>query len=159
TVIGAGSLIGLQFTASATGATTVTVTGAGPLTFQVGANANQTVQSRLQASNAEQLGVANLDVTTQAGAESAIGRTQQAVQTASTQLSQIGAAENALANAGNNASGGELQALSARSLVADTNVAQASTNLVSSLLLQTFSLFALQQQANMFALQGQLLVG
>ena len=50
-------------------------------------------------------------------------------------------------------------ALASRSRVADTNMAEASTNLRNALLLQSFSLFAMQQQANVFALQSSLLAG
>ena len=158
TVIGAGSLTGLQFTAAATGTTTVRVTPSAARKFQVGANANQTIQGRLHASTTEQLGVGNIDVTTQAGAERAITQLDQAIQSTSSQLAQIGGQENRLLSAENNAATAQGNALSARSLVADTSIAQASTNLVNSLVLQHFSLFALQQQANSFALQSALLV-
>jgi flagellin len=158
TVVGAGSLTGLQFTATATGTTTVTVTPSNAQQFQVGANQGQTIQSRLDASNTEQLGINNLDLTTQAGAENAIGQLDQAIQTTSSQLADIGAEENRLTNAGNNAATAQENAPAANSLLSDTNIAQASSSLAQSLLLQTFSLFSLQQQANAFALQSQLLI-
>lgn len=158
TVVGAGSLTGLQFTSTDTGTSTVTVAASNAQQFQVGANQNQTIQSRLDASNTEQLGINNLDVTTQAGAENAIGQLDQAIQTTSGQQAEIGAEENRLTIAGSNAATAQENALAARSVLADTNIAQASSNLVQSLLQQTFSLFSLQQQANAFALQNQLLM-
>jgi len=157
-VVGAGTATGLQFTSAATGTTTVNVTSSGPQTFQIGANAGQTLQDSLSASNTQQLGVANLDVTTATGAEQAVSLIDQAIQQTSAQLGNIGASENQLTNAASNAGSAQLNASSARSLLADTNVAQASTDLVNSLVVQQFSLFAQQQQANTFALQGALLV-
>src|SRR5712692_1312566 len=67
------------------------------LTFQVGANANQTVQGSLTATT-QQLGVANVDVTTQAGAQNAIGQLDQGIQAASAEQGSIGAMENRLTN-------------------------------------------------------------
>jgi flagellin len=136
----------------------VTVAPSGPQVFQIGANSGQTENSSLNASNTEQLGVANLDVTSQAGAEQAISQIDQAIQRTSSQLGTIGATINQLTNASSNAGSAQLNALSSRSLLADTNVAQASTDLANSLVLQQFSLFAQQQQANTFALQSALLV-
>jgi flagellin len=159
TVIGAGTLTGLRFTAAAAGATTVTVTPSAGQVFQVGANANQTLGTRFSASDTEQLGVANLDVTTQAGAEQAVQQIDQAIQRTSAQLGRIGAEENRLTGAANNASAAQVNALGSRSRIADTNMAEASTNLANALLVQHFSLFALQQQANVFALQSSLLAG
>ena len=158
TTVGAGTATGLQFTAADTGATTVNVTSSGPQVFQIGANSGQTENSSLNASNTEQLGVANLDVTSQAGAEQAISQIDQAIQRTSSQLGNIGATINQLTNSSNNAGSAQQNAMSSRSLLADTNVAQASTDLVNSLVMQQFSLFAQQQQANTFALQSALLV-
>lgn len=158
TVAGAPGATGLQFTATATGTTTVTITPSNAQNFQVGANADQTIQGRLNASNTEQLGINNLDLTTQAGAELGIGQLDQALQQTSSALGNIGAQENRLNNAQNNAATAQENALSARSLVADTNIAQASSQLIQSLLRQSFSLFALQQQSSAFALQSQLLM-
>ena len=155
---GAGTATGLQFTSTATGTTQVTVTSSRPQTFQIGANAGQTLTAGLHASNTQQLGVANLNLTTAAGAEQAVGQTDQAIQRTSEQLGNIGAEENRLTNSINNAGSAQSNAASARSLLADTNVAQASTDLASSLLLQRFSLLAQQQQGNSFALQNALLV-
>ena len=129
------------------------------LTFQVGANANQTVQGSLNATTTQQLGVANLDVTTQAGAQNAIGQLDQGIQTASAEQGSIGAMENRLTNASANAGEAQMNAEAARSRIADTNMADASSNLANALLVQRFSLFALQQQAHTFALQNTLLAG
>jgi flagellin len=158
TVVGAGTATGLQFTAADTGQTQVTVVPSGPRSFQIGPNAGQTLGTRHSATNTEQLGVADLNVTTQAGAEQAVTQVDQAIQRVTAERSSIGAEENRLTNASNNASSAQTNAASARSLLADTNVAQASTDLVNSLVVQQFSLFAMQQQANTFALQSSLLV-
>lgn len=157
TTVGAGTSTGLQFTATATGATTVTVTPSSQLTYQVGANSGQTTGVRIGASNTDQLGINNIDVTTQAGAEQAVSQLDTAIQRTSAQLGNIGAEENRLANASNNAGSAQINAASSRSLIADTNVAQASAQLENSLVLQQFSLFAMQQQANSFALGTALL--
>ncbi|HEX6511851.1 MAG TPA: flagellin, partial [Chloroflexota bacterium] len=156
-VTGAGGATGLQFTAAATGTTQVTVTSNGPAVFQVGANAGQTVLSSINATTPQQVGVANLSEMN-GGAESAISQADVAIQNLSSTRSQIGATENQLTNAATNAGTAQGNALSARSLIADTNIAEASSNLANSLLLQQFSLFALSQQANTFALQNSLLV-
>ena len=126
-------------------------------TFQVGANAGQTIQSGLNGTGPNDLGVANLDVTTQSGAENAISQIAQGIQTTNAEQGAIGATENQLTNASNNAGTAQVNAASALSLVSDTNVAQASTDLANSLLQQQFSLFAMQQQASTFALQGSLI--
>jgi flagellin len=156
--IGAGTATGLQFNAADTGTTQVTATSSGPQTFQIGANAGQSIQDSLDASNTEQLGVSHLDVTTAAGAEQAVGQIDQALQRTSAQLGNIGATENQLTNAANNAGSAQINASAARSVLADTNFAQASTDLVNSMVMQQFSLFAQQQQAGTFALQNTLLV-
>jgi flagellin len=152
-VVGAGTATGLQFTSAATGTTQVTTTSNGPQSFQIGADAEQTLQSSIDASNTQQLGVSSLDVTTASGAEQAVSLIDQAIQQTSAQLGNIGATEKRLTDSANNAGAAQMNASAARSLLADTNVAQASTDLVNSLVMQQFSLFAQQQQANTFALQ------
>ena len=129
------------------------------LKFQSGANAGEQTPVGLPASNAQQLGTSALDVTSSAGQQSALGQLDQAINTTSQNRSDVGAAENSLQVQGDNAATNEVNQVAARSQLADTNIAQASTALAGSLLQQQFSLFALQQQANSFALSNTLLVG
>ncbi|HLG74031.1 MAG TPA: flagellin hook IN motif-containing protein [Chloroflexota bacterium] len=154
--IGAGALTGLQFTATQTGQATVQVTPSSPDVYQIGADAGQTSSIAFSASDTQQLGINNIDVTTQAGAEQAVTQLDTAIQRTSSQLGQIGAEENLLTSASNNAGSAQGNAAAARSLLADTNVAQASTELENALVMQQFSLFAMQQQGNIFGLQSAL---
>ncbi len=154
---GAGSLLGLQFTATQTGQTQVTVTSNGALNFQVGPNAGQQISANIGAENTQQLGVANLDVTSAAGQQQAVQQLDQAINSVSQQRANIGGTINALQNAQNNAGAAQENQLAALSQIADTNMAQASTQFVNSLVLQQFSLFAMQQQSGAFSLQHQLI--
>ncbi|MBV9120609.1 MAG: hypothetical protein JOZ39_07860, partial [Chloroflexi bacterium] len=127
------------------------------LEFQTGANAGQQTPATLPASNPAQLGISAVNVTVEAGQQSALGQIDQAIDTTSANRASIGATENSLqAQANQDAVNSDNQA-AARSQLADTNVAQASTQLASSLLQQQFSIFALQQQAHTFALTSSLL--
>jgi flagellin len=128
-----------------------------PLNFQVGPNAGETNAVTLPVSNSEQLGTGSLDVTSSGNQEVSLVNLDQAIDTTSSNRADVGAVENSLQGAQDNAAINQENQASARSQLADTNIAQASTNLSSSLLLQHFSLFALQLQADTFALQTQLL--
>ena len=154
---GSGSLLGLQFTATQTGQTQVTVSNSPGVNFQVGANAGQTAGAAIGAENTAQLGIANLDVTTPGGQQQALQQLDQAINSTSQQRANIGATINSLQSTSNNAGAAQSNQLAALSQVADTNMAQASIQFVNSLVLQQFSLFALQQQSNAFSLQSQLL--
>lgn len=132
--------------------------GANPsLTFQTGANAGQTTQAALPTSTTQQLGTKSIDVTTFAGEQTAIGQLDQAIATTSANRGSIGATQNALQAQSNNAAAAEENQLAARSRIADTNVASASSDLLNALTLTRFSVFALQQQSQAFLLQSALL--
>lgn len=70
--------------------------GAQPLALQVGANQNQTVDVAIGAMSTTGLGINGIDVSTQAGAQAAIGRTDTAISNISAQRTNIGAQENRL---------------------------------------------------------------
>ncbi len=129
----------------------------GTLQMQSGANAGQQTPVNLPTANSNTLGIASVDLTTSPGQQAGLSQIDQAIQSESANQASLGASENALTAAGNNAATGEGNQASARSIVADTNIALASTQLSASLLQQHFSLYALQQQAGTFALTGALL--
>ncbi|MHB8621564.1 MAG: flagellin N-terminal helical domain-containing protein [Chloroflexota bacterium] len=131
--------------------------GPGGLTFQVGANSGQTIRGTIDGANTQQLGVASLDVTTQAGQAQGLSQTDQAVNTVSSQRAGMGSLQNRLTDSGNNAATSQENALAARARITDTNVAQASSRYLSSLLRQQFSLWGLKQQSSAFGAQGMLL--
>ena len=130
---------------------------AGTLQVQSGANAGQQTALNLPTSTGQALGIASVDLTTGAGQQAGLTQLDQAIQSSSSSQATIGAAENGLQSDQNNAAINEQNQASARSLMADANIAQAATQLSASLLQQRFSLFALQQQAGTFALTGALL--
>ncbi|GEM_PF-4236706 len=125
--------------------------------FQSGANAGQTTPATLPQSTTNQLGLQGVDLTTQATQPAALGTLDQAIATTSANRADLGAAENNLQSQGNNAATSQENALAARSQLADTNMAEASAALSSTLLRQTLSLYSIQQQSATFALTSRLL--
>ncbi|MEW5692531.1 MAG: flagellin [Candidatus Hydrogenedentota bacterium] len=73
----------------------------GGLTIQAGANRNETVTLNLETTNATILGIADLDVTTQANAQNAIADLDSAIEDIASQRADIGAFQNRLEGAFN----------------------------------------------------------
>jgi flagellin len=74
----------------------ITVDSGDALKLHIGANKDQTMTIEIQDMSASSLGVKGLDVTTQAGAESAITNVDNAIEKVSTQRAQLGAFQNRL---------------------------------------------------------------
>ena len=131
----------------ATGHVAFTVNSSGNLTLQVGANANQNLQVSVGDMRSNALGISNIDLTTQAGANSAITTLDSAIQTVSTQAASLGAVQNRLTNAISNLSIGSENMTAAYSAITDVNMAQESTSLATAQILQQSST-AMLAQAN-----------
>ena len=129
------------------GAVNFTVNNSGTLTLQVGANANQNLNVSVGNMTSNALGLNTLDITSQAGANSAIKVLDSAIQTVSTQAASLGAVQNRLTSAISNLAIGAENMTSAYSAITDVNMAQESTNLATAQILQQSST-AMLAQAN-----------
>lgn len=101
--VSSGNQTGLSFTlqadAGSTTAATVSgksITAGSGLTLQIGANKDQTMTININAMDAANLGVANVDLTTQTGAENALKAIDTATATVSAERSKLGAFQNRL---------------------------------------------------------------
>jgi flagellin len=124
---GSGTTAGLVFIladpASIQGGDAFSVVQNNPLKFQIGANAQQTINLVVDRMSSQALGVSSLSVLTQSDAETAITSLDQAIQDVSFDRSTMGATINRLTNAVNNDNTAEENALAAQSRIRDTNVA------------------------------------
>ena len=75
---------------------TLDVTNIGTLTLQIGANENQTMEVRIPEISAKSLYIDDLDVTTITGADRAISKLDDALESISASRSRIGAYQNRL---------------------------------------------------------------
>ena len=103
--------------------------------FQVGtgasaaAEANDTISTTIGATDTTTLGVASLALTTQAGAVSALAAIDTAIQTLATAQATVGAGQNRLTSASDNASSFATNLQSAESSIRDVDVASESANM------------------------------
>ena len=132
---------------NATGTATFTINNSGNATLQVGANANQSLTVAVGDMRSNALGISTLDITTQAGATSAITTLDSAIQMVSKQAATLGAVQNRLSAAINNLSIGSENMQAAFSAITNVNMAQESTNLATAQILQQSST-AMLAQAN-----------
>jgi len=130
-----------------TGTVNFNVVNSGNLTLQVGANANQNLTVSVGNMQSSALGVSGVDITTQAGANSAITTIDAAIQTVSNQASNLGAVQNRLTAATGNLAIGQENMTSAYSAITNVNMAQESTNLATAQILQQ-SATSMLAQAN-----------
>ena len=93
-------------------------------TFHIGANADQNTQLAINAMGASDLGVDDLDVTTQDGANSAITTIQAAIDTVSSERAKLGAMQNRLEHTSNNLSTSSENLSAAESRVRDVDMAK-----------------------------------
>jgi flagellin len=99
------------------------------VTFQVGTGANganDQISTTVGATDTTTLGVASLDLTTQANAQTALTAIDTAIQTLSTSQATVGAAQNRLTAASDNASAFAENLQSAESSIRDVDVASES---------------------------------
>lgn len=119
----------------------------GTKTFQVGANASETISLALTNTNADTLGVDALDLTTQAGANTAIGLLDTAIGTIDTQRGSIGAVTNRLGHTISNLSNIAENTSAARSRIMDADMAQETAAMTKMQIMQQASA-AMLAQAN-----------
>ncbi len=125
---------------------------------QVGAGAGETVTLSFASVAPEDLGVANLDVSTQAGAADAVAQLDAAIENLSAQRSAIGAAQNRVESTVNSIGVTMENVLAARSRITDVDVAQEMMNLTKGKILEQVGISTLAQ-GNMTAQKVLSLLG
>jgi flagellin len=101
--------------------------GTGAFTVQSGADEGDTVQIGIQATNAQTLRVSNVDVTTQLGAEDAIGQITGSLNTLLQQRAQLGSVIVRLNEDANNDNVAAVNMQASESAIRDLNVGEATT--------------------------------
>ncbi|GED20748.1 flagellin N-terminal helical domain-containing protein [Kurthia gibsonii] len=91
--------------------------------FHIGANSGQTISLSIDAMDADTLAVSALDLKTQSGAEKAITTINDAIETVSTQRSNLGAVQNRLEHTINNLGATSENLTAAESRIRDTDMA------------------------------------
>lgn len=121
--------------------------------FQIGANSGETLSLSIDAATSGFLGdrehgtVADMDVTTQEGAEAAIIIADAALEQVARSRSQLGATQNQVTASTANLFSGKIQAQAAESTIRDVDLAEESMNLDRMKALRKAGLFA-RAQAN-----------
>lgn len=105
----------------------ITILKAGPLDLQVGANEGQTMSVAIPRVDVKALGLQNVNVCTQAGAESAIGVCDRAIVEVSSVRAKLGAYQNRLDHAISNLELTGENMTEAMSRIADTDMAKEMT--------------------------------
>ncbi|HHT01245.1 MAG TPA: flagellin protein FlaA [Firmicutes bacterium] len=142
----AGNAKGLEFVVTNTADVTITVGGS--LNFHIGANEGQTMNVTINAMDAQNLGVAALDVTTTLGAEDAIATIDSAVQEVSAARSKLGAYQNRLEHTINNLGAASENLTTAESRIRDVDMAKEMMEFTKYNILQQAAT-AMLAQANM----------
>ena len=121
------------------------ISGAGGqmFSFQVGANANQTIQTNFGALSTETLGLENVDIVNRA--QFAVTAIDDALKIVDSQRARLGATQNRLESTVNNLSNVIENQTAARSRIADTDFAQETAELTKRQILQQSSLSLLSQ--------------
>ncbi|GIO24192.1 hypothetical protein J11TS1_27730 [Oceanobacillus sp. J11TS1] len=94
------------------------------VTFHIGANEGQNIQLSIEAMGAEALGIKDIDLSTQEGANSAITTIQSAIETVSGQRSALGAVQNRLEHTINNLGTSAENLTAAESRIRDVDMAK-----------------------------------
>ncbi len=121
------------------------VSGAGGrmFTYQVGANANEIIQTNFGALGTDTLGLENVDIVNRA--QFAVTAIDDALKIVDSQRARLGATQNRLENTVNNLSNVIENQTAARSRIADTDFAQETAELTKRQILQQSSLSLLSQ--------------
>ncbi|WP_290428980.1 flagellin [Paenibacillus andongensis] len=98
--------------------------GAGGLTFQIGANRGQNLTFGIKDMRTAALGIAGIDVSTQAGASAAITNLDTALSAVSTQRANLGAVQNRLEHTINNLNTASENLTGAESRIRDVDMAK-----------------------------------
>lgn len=105
---------------------TIIITSGGQLLFQIGANQNQNVALSIDKMDANSLGVANLDLTTHAGADNALTVIDKAIDRVSSVRGNLGALQNRLEHTINNLGTASENLTAAESRIRDVDYALAA---------------------------------
>ena len=125
----------------------------GSISFQVGANAGQQIDVNTQNLNDQLSGLLDIDVTSQS-TEDALAAADEAIEAVGANRSELGATQNRFESTARNLSQNDVNVAAARGRIADTDFAQATSDLASAnVLSQTTT--AVQAQSNQQ--QGQVL--
>lgn len=111
----------------------------------VGANPGETVNLSLSAVNSASLGLSGIDVTTQAGANTAIGAAQGAVNSIATERADIGATVNRLQSTSNFVGAARENTVAAESRVRDADIAAELIGLTTAQVREQAGLFSIAQ--------------
>ena len=119
----------------------------GKFTFQVGANATQTIDVTFAKSGtgATELNTTGVDVSTQAGASTALTTIDAAIKSVSTQRADLGAVQNRLQHTINSLSVAAENASAAESRIRDTDMAKEMTSFTRAQILQQAGVSMLAQ--------------
>ncbi|MEI6665735.1 MAG: flagellin [Chloroflexota bacterium] len=155
TIVGAAAKTATDIGTDLTTKTIITAAGSGTATYQVGAQATDTInvsyanmQSAAIGTGGSQIGILitdNTSVSTVAKANTLLGSVDQAIQDVSTQRAKFGAAQNQI-EAAINSLGVAAENLSAsESRIRDADIAEVSTRLVSAQIMQQAGVSVLSQ--------------
>jgi len=97
--------------------------------FQIGANSNQTMDVSIGNMSSKGLGVEDIDVTTEEGAQEALDTLDSAISEVSAQRSQLGAVQNRLDHTINNLNTAEENLTAAESRISDVDMAKEMMNM------------------------------
>lgn len=117
---------GLSFDAKSVD--TVSLTVGGSLSFHIGANEDQTMNVAINAMNAENLGINNVDLSSTTGAEKAITLINNAIETVSAERSKLGAYQNRLEHTINNLNTSSENLTASESRIRDVDMAKEMMN-------------------------------
>ena len=106
------------------------------LSFQIGANANQTMRLDLNDMRSEALGLDGIDISTSAGAQTAITALDSAIQTVSAERSKMGANQNRLEHTINNVGASSENLTAAESRIRDVDMAKEMMEMTKNNILQ-----------------------
>ncbi|EGA88994.1 flagellin [Planococcus donghaensis MPA1U2] len=130
---GSAGFEGLTFNLKADVGSTTTATVIGStidvsdqLTMQIGSNEGQSISININAMDASNLGVADIDVTTHEGASSAITSIDAAIKSVSSERSKLGAVQNRLEHSINNLNTSAENLTAAESRIRDVDYAEAA---------------------------------
>lgn len=131
-------------------------TSTNALTFQIGANSNQTINVDIDAMDASSLFVKNIDVSTAEGATAAISTIDDAIKNVSAERSKLGAYQNRLEHTINNLDTSNENLTAAESRIRDVDMAKEMMNYQKTNILQQAATAMLaqanQQPQNVLAL-------
>lgn len=102
--------------------------GNGGMTFQIGANKGQTITFGVNDMRSAALGIAGVDVSSQAGASNALENLDKAIKTVSSERSKLGAVQNRLEHTINNLNTSSENLTAAESRIRDVDMAKEMMN-------------------------------